>query len=142
MMKTTLAAIAALLVAGALPLAASAQTQDAPIHIDNVHIYQQESPDDQQSLPPGFADVAFTNRSSQPATKVEFALVSDDGAVLGRHTDVGSFASGVTIRHQFPDEDTLDERQSVIVAAVTFADGSTWSNPDLAPAAGTAPAYF
>jgi hypothetical protein len=129
----TTALTAALLLGGA-PLLASAQTQAGPVHVDKVQIYQQYMSDDQVAYLPGFADVAFTNDGNSAATDVQFAVLSD-GALVDRYDAIGSYAPGVTVKSQFPDEDIIDGDQSVEVAKVTFADGTVWTNADLPPAA-------
>jgi hypothetical protein len=127
-MKPTL--VAAVLSAAALlatsPLLASAQTgQSGPIHLDNVQIEQSYGVFD--DFQPGVVSVAFTNESSSTATKVVFDLVNFEGSTIARFNDVGSFPQGSAIRHGF--ENTHDDPgQRIKVTAVTFADGTTWSD--------------
>jgi hypothetical protein len=119
---------AAALLAAAPALASAADSQAGPIRLDNVQIFTTPSPEDVDYYP-GSADVAFTNDSDVPATRIQFALVAN-GIVLDRISDVGSFAPGVTIKHHFADSDSTPD-QKIAVAEVTFADGSIWTNSDV-----------
>jgi hypothetical protein len=144
MMRNTsrLAALAAaLLLAGAPVLASADDTTDmaaadiatAPIQVNNVQFTAENTADG--SYGPTAAEIAYTNASSQPATEVVFAVTSD-GNVVDMYDDVGTFSPGVTIDHTFQALTQADPSQ-VSVAQVTFADGSVWVNPDLAPATAT-----
>jgi hypothetical protein len=118
---------------GATSIASAAPYQAAPIQIQNVHIVSRASTD--KSSAPIAAQIAFANANSVPATEVVFAVESD-GAVIDRLDDVGTFATGATIVHNFPYND-LATNPSVEVAKVVFADGSTWYNPAFANEAST-----
>lgn len=120
---------AALLLAGA-PALASADTQAGPIRIDGVQLVSQST--SEYNVAPIAARISFTNEGSSPATDVVFALESGSGYVLDTYNDVGSFAPGVAVRHSFNDHNPSDDGQRVAVAKVTFADGSVWTNPDVA----------
>jgi hypothetical protein len=113
---------AALLLAGSTAGAFASDTQSEPIHIDDVQVTSQSIND--RGAVPIATRIAFTNEYSAAATHVVFLLESN-GAIVDRFDDVGSFAPGVQIRHDFP-ESQPGGRISVIAAAATFADGTTW----------------
>jgi hypothetical protein len=120
---------AALILAGSPAFAADMQS--GPIHIDNVAVYGgiTSNADADTIITPGSAAIAFTNQYNFPATEVVFALETH-GYVLRRLDDVGSFATGVTIKHTFGEnESALDLR--VAVEKATFTDGTVWVNPDV-----------
>jgi hypothetical protein len=116
---------AALLLSGS---AAAFAAESNPIHVDDVQVTTQ-SMNDRASVPIA-TRISFTNEYSAAATDVVF-LLEANGAVVDRFDDVGSFAPGVQVRHSFP-ERQAGGRFRVIVAAATFADGSTWQNPAFA----------
>jgi hypothetical protein len=128
-LKSLAAALAVAAVFSSAPLLASAATpQLGPIHIDNVQVW---APEDRTSAGealyyPGSLRVSFTNNNTSPATDVVFALLNQ-GSVEMRIDDAGSFAPGVTINHEFPNQN--GSIQDVAVAQATFADGSVWNNP-------------
>jgi hypothetical protein len=123
---------AATVIAGIPALASDTALQSGPIRISGAHLYPSRHDDDNRDHP-GSLGVEFTNTKAAPAVKVAFVIVSSEGAILDRIYDVGSFATGVPISHIFRDTlDTLD--QQVAVATATFADGTTWSNPNVARA--------
>jgi hypothetical protein len=130
----TAALAAALLLAGAPALALADSMPDntagAPVQLNNVQFTAENTADG--SFGPAAAEIAYTNASSQPATEVVFAVMSD-GNVADMYDDVGTFSPGVLIDHTFPATETADASQ-VAVAQVTFADGSVWLNPDFATA--------
>ena len=76
---------------------------------------------------PGIVTVSFVNHRNVPATKVELSL-SASGAPLETFEETGTFAPGVTIDKTFSTDD-IEPHQHVMIAAVTFADGSVWTNP-------------
>ena len=76
----------------------------------------------------GIVTVAFTNTSAVPATDIVFAVRGNDGSIIDRYEDVGSYEKGATIRHSFHDLRT-DPNQRLEVDTATFADGSVWNNP-------------
>jgi hypothetical protein len=127
--KSLGAALAGAVILSSAPLLASAaNSQTGPIHIDNVQVW---APEDTSSagvalVYPGSVKIAFTNNSNSPATDVVFALLSN-GSVATRINDVGSFANGVTISHEFANENA--SIQDVAVAQAKFADGTVWNNP-------------
>lgn len=120
---------AALLLAGA-PALASADTQAGPIRVDAVQLISQST--SEYNTAPIAARISFTNEGSSPATDIVFALESDSGYVLDTYNDAGSFAPGVAVHHSFNDHNPSSEGQRVAVAKATFADGSVWTNPDVA----------
>jgi hypothetical protein len=119
----------ALFLAGA-PLLASAadQAPAAPIQINDVRIGQAFG--SSTGFQPGLASVAFTNENSSPATEIVFALENQKGQLIDRFEDVGNYAQGVTVRHDFTDIE-LGYNQKVAVEKATFADGSVWENSDI-----------
>jgi hypothetical protein len=120
---------AALILAGSPAFASVAGTQTGPIHIDKVQMYGGSFADNNYDVWPGSVAIAFTNQSGSPATDVVFALYNN-GAVIDRFDDTGSFATGVSIKHQFSDNQVA-EGQRVAVETVTFADGTIWQNPNV-----------
>jgi hypothetical protein len=124
-------AAAALLLASSAAGAFASEMQSDPIHVDDVQMTMQSTSD--RGTMPIATRIAFTNEYSAAATHVVFLLESN-GAVVDRFDDEGSFAPGVQVRHAFP-EGQAGGRVSVIVAAATFADGSTWQNQEVAAAA-------
>jgi len=80
----------------------------------------------------GFLGVQYSNDAPVAATEVEFGLVSRDWLVAVVR-DVGSFARGATIDHEF----SLDPQIFPIGTAlpycavlyVKYADGTVWFNP-------------
>jgi hypothetical protein len=122
---------AALILAGA-PALASAATQAGPIHINGVRISGGGTAMGETSLVPVSAEISFTNQYGSPATDVVFAVYSQ-GVELTQYDDRGSFAQGVAINHMFPESQALGDQSAAVVKA-TFADGTTWQNPEI-PAA-------
>lgn len=134
---TTATLGAALILAGAPAFAAAADAQAGPIHINSVQLYGGTFSDDldRTTILPGSAVVSFTNRHAAAATDVVFALETK-GYVVDRFDDVGSFATGVTINHTFPEAQPSDDMRLAVVQA-TFADGTIWQNTNV-PAASKA----
>jgi hypothetical protein len=126
------ATIAAALLLGSTPaLASTNQSQQGPIHIDAAELYPGTWDSDDGIFFAGSLQVAFTNGNSTPATQVVFALQSS-GYVVDRFDDVGSFAKGVSIKHGIPNVNGKNIDQ-IAVAKATFADGTVWTNPAVAP---------
>jgi hypothetical protein len=123
---------AALFLAGSAAGAFAAEVQSDPIHVDDVQVTSQSTND--RGTMPIATRIAFTNEYSAPATHVVF-LLEANGSVVDRFDDVGSFAPGVQVRHTFPERQS-GGRFSVIVAAASFADGSTWQNQVVAAVPG------
>jgi hypothetical protein len=131
-MKTKFAAAilgAALLFTGSPIFAAGVQS--APIHIDHVTVYggNTSNSNGENVYNPGSAAITFTNQYNLPATEVVFDLVAH-GYVLRSLDDVGSFATGVTIKHTFGENESASDLR-VAVDRATFADGTVWVNPDV-----------
>jgi hypothetical protein len=121
--------IATALLAVAAPVAASAQ-QTAPVTINYSYV-QPQVPAANDSIPlPGLFDVSFTNHNNVPATEVDFA-VEANGIVVDQVADLGTFSKDVAVRHTLQTTSEFNGSK-VVVASVTFADGTTWNN-DAAP---------
>jgi len=128
--KLATATLGAALILACSP-AFAAEMQSGPIQIDNVTVYggstSDTSGDNVTTL--GSTAVAFTNQYNFPATEVVFALETN-GYVVDRIDDVGSFATGVTIKHTFG-ENEQNSNLRVAVEKATFADGTVWLNPNV-----------
>ena len=120
---------AALILAGAPALASAADAQAAPIHINSLQTYGGGSTDAATVADPSGAQIGFTNNYGSPATDVVFAVYSN-GAEVTQFDDRGSFATGVAVNHTFPQSRATSD-QSVAVVKATFADGTTWQNPEV-----------
>lgn len=120
-------AVAAALLLAAAPVLASAD-QAGPIRIDSFQITDQSL--SEHNVVPVGATISFTNTSDSPATDVVLGLQSD-GAVVDQVEETGTFAKGVTIKHYFGTQVTGNAEQVAVLKA-TFADGTVWTNPDLA----------
>jgi hypothetical protein len=120
---------AALLLAGTPALASAADAQIGPIQINDVQTYGGGSTEDETVMTPMTAEISFTNEYSSPGTEVVFALFSKD-AEVAQIDDVGSFAKGVSINHTFADSTAPGDLRVAVVKA-TFADGTTWQNPNV-----------
>jgi hypothetical protein len=123
---------AAVILAGAPALASAAGTQAGPIHINDVRVSGGGYTSDETVLAPASATISFTNQYGSPATDVVFAVYSQ-GVELNQYDDRGTFAPGVAINHMFPESRALGDQSAAVVEA-TFADGTTWQNPDIAEA--------
>jgi hypothetical protein len=124
---------AALILAGTPAFASAADSQTQPIHIDNVQLYGgifSDSSDDSVGFVPGSAAISFTNQYGSPATEIVFVLETN-GYVIDRFDDIGSFATGTTIKHAFAENQHGDHMRVAVEKAV-FADGTVWQNPDVA----------
>ncbi len=117
---------------GAPALASAADAQTGPIHINSVQIYGVGNSPNETVDDPSGAQIGFTNEYGSPATEVVFGVYSK-GAEVTQFDDRGSFATGVTINHTFA-QDQASGDQSVAVLKATFADGTTWQNPELSDA--------
>jgi hypothetical protein len=129
---------AALVLAGSPAFASAADMQAGPIRINNVQIYGRALSDDNDFTQPAYASISFTNEYESPATDIVFVL-ENDGYIIDRFDDAGTFAKGVTVSHRFP-ESRPGVDQRVAVEKVTFADGTTWSNDQVSAAPQPAPA--
>lgn len=85
----------------------------------------------------GYAALDVTYRVNGPSevTRVRIAI-SSPAAILAMRDDVGEFSPGARVRHKLPvDEEMLratDDARCQVVSA-TFADGTTWRAPGVAP---------
>jgi hypothetical protein len=106
-----------------LGIDASAQS-GAPIRIDAV---QADHPSGTYSLYtyPRTVTVSFTNLNATPARDIVFTLRGADGRIVSSFHDVGVFAQGVGINHNF-DVVGVERRQELAVEQATFADGTMW----------------
>jgi hypothetical protein len=128
--KLATAILGAALIFSGSPIFA-ADVQSGPIHIAHVTTYggNTTNSNGENTYNPSSAAIAFMNDYNVPATEVVFALETH-GYVLDRIVDVGTFSTGVTIKHTFGEnESPLDLH--VAVARATFADGAVWVNPDV-----------
>ena len=92
---------------------------------DPIQIQQVESSaSEPESGAPTVVRIAYVNDERQAARKIVFAL-SDIAGGEAQVEDVGTFAKGVTIRHDFQAVH-LGENVMARVVRVEFADGSTW----------------
>jgi hypothetical protein len=109
----------------------AAGVQSGPIHIDRLTVYggNTTNTNGENVYNPASATIAFTNQNNLPATEVVFALETH-GYVLRRLDDVGSFATGVSIKHTFGENESASDLR-VAVERATFADGTVWLNPDV-----------
>jgi hypothetical protein len=113
----------------ALPSAAAAQAD--PIQIEKVltsgGFYQDAYHN--MNLLPALLGITFENQSSADATDVVFVV--EGYGFANRINDVGRFAKGVRIHHNFPvDAFGIGGSVRVHVVQVSFADGTVWQNPD------------
>ncbi len=118
--------IAILLVAMAVPAAASAdvaQTPGSNIVVTTCHA--------QIGKPP--LRIAYKNDSQKGAKEVDFSLVDAAGLVTTVR-DVGKFGAGAQINHVFDlpaDVSPLGlSSASCVVTKVTYMDGTSWTNPN------------
>jgi hypothetical protein len=75
-----------------------------------------------------FLMVGFTNQGTKAATEVDFGLVSS-GSLVAVAKDVGTFAPGVAVEHEFAvsrEIFPLGIGTHCTVQRVKYADGSTW----------------
>jgi hypothetical protein len=79
---------------------------------------------------PGVVRIDFRNTADSTAREVTF-LVDDAAGHQATVEDVGTFAKGVTIRHEFHLAKVTDGARASVVH-VELADGTTWDAP-LAP---------
>jgi hypothetical protein len=126
----------AAILALAAPLAATAQTP-GPISI----VHRSVTPEvvGTSNNTAGVVDVTFVNHKSSPATHVSFALVSHGTRLASLHAD-GTFSQGVAIRRQFATH-APQRDQTVVLSSATFADGTSWQNPNVPRGTFKAPPY-
>jgi hypothetical protein len=134
-MKVKIATVtlgAALILAGAPGLASVAAMQHGPIQINRVKVSGGSFSDPEgfeTTTLPGAVAISFTNRKAATANDVVFGIEMN-GHVAKRFNDVGSFSTGTTINHRFP-ENNPTGRMRVVVEKATFDDGSVWINPEV-----------
>ncbi len=116
------AAIAASILTLAAP--AAAYTIQNPIEVQNVFGSQGH-----EEIP-GVVRIEFQNTTDAAVREVTFHI-NDAAGHATQVEDVGSFAKGVTIRHEFHVAKITDGASASVVH-VELADGSTWDAP-LAP---------
>jgi hypothetical protein len=126
----------AFVLAVAAPIAATAQSL-APVSI--VHRSVQSEVSGASINTPGMVDVTFVNHRSSPATRVSFALVSHGSRLASLHA-VGTFSQGVEIEKSFATH-APEHDQTIMLSSVTFADGSSWQNPNVPRGTFKAPPY-
>lgn len=128
--------LSAVMFAAALLTGAAAPAFGAdPIHVESVQTYGgfYRDVNANVNLLPAGVDVSFQNDADAPATDVVFDLVND-GAVVAQFNDVGRFTKGVRIDHSFPlNPFSTHDRVEVVPAQASFANGTTWQNPDPPP---------
>jgi hypothetical protein len=73
---------------------------------------------------PGDMSIAFENQADTTAKVVVFRITDDQGREMVID-DVGTFAKGILIRHDFRVRDLGDNGKAQVVE-VQFVDGSTW----------------
>lgn len=118
-MNTTFATIAASALALTMPLAASS-APFSPVIVQSVAT----APGHTGEGIPGDILVAFQNESDVTANAVEFRITDAHGADT-LIDDVGTFAKGVTVRHDYRVRGLSDGGQAQVVE-VKFEDGSVW----------------
>jgi hypothetical protein len=122
-----LAAAAALAVA--TPGLALAQSS-APVQIDSTFI--RPSFPVNAGITPGFAYVRFQNETNVPVTEVDFTLDAA-GSPVENFKDDGHYTEGMPVEHRFNFLlGDAQHDQSIDVARVVFADGTTWTNGEQA----------
>ena len=122
--------------ADVMPIPALFLAVQAPVVIDACRLYYHPASNVPGTVSltkkTGLLTIKFTNEADKPATTVRFGV--DLNGTEASVRDVGSFAPGVTISHDF--KDFLGSTQFIIsreeqpkchVAYVKFADGSTWT---------------
>jgi hypothetical protein len=130
----------------AVPFAVNADTMDlnvqpatesgAPVRIDGV---QADRPEGTYELfnYPRKVTVSFTNLNPSAARNVVFGMRGPDGSLVSSFSAAGTFAQGVSIRHDFTvagvERRQQLARQEVDVEQATFADGTTWNNGQANP---------
>lgn len=76
--------------------------------------------------------IDYTNVTSKPIKQIDFGLVSG-GKLVTEVRDVGTFAPGSEIKHEFgiTEEALASGASQCVPLRSTFADGTTWKNPEL-----------
>lgn len=121
-MKTLVGgALAASILALAVP-ATAITLSNSPISIASVR----SAPSNPETGNPGVVSLAFRNDAPVAASEVTFQITDDIGNTQSVK-DVGSFATGVSIRSNFDVPDLADGAQARVVH-VELADGSSWND--------------
>jgi hypothetical protein len=119
---------AAVLIA-AVPLAARADANPAPIVVSST-ITTHAITGKFEAVPvPGQVIVTFKNVAAQTVKDVVFSVVNTDGGYeVGQIDDAGTFSPNVSIRHVFSNSYDLIDFVEVKLVPIqaTFADGTTW----------------
>ena len=78
-----------------------------------------------------FLGISYRNEAAAAATEVDFGLVSR-GELVAVARDVGKFATGIPIDHEFAiDREVVPVvHPYCAVLQVKYADGSAWKNPN------------
>jgi len=126
------AAVAAALVAMALPLCASAADEPGPIVVSETVTNNDNLLPYTHYRGPNNVIVTFKNVAAQTVTDVMFVVFDENGIVRGRIDDKGRFAPGTTIKHVLDNcyDSFAPLTAALVPIAATFADGSTWRGPD------------
>lgn len=76
--------------------------------------------------------VRFRNVAKRTVKDVIFVVFDEHGVVRGRIEDKGTFSSGATIKHVYPNcyDSFAPLTATLVPVAATFADGSTWAGPE------------
>lgn len=123
----TLGTAAAILVAMPALGVASAPATNNTIALQSYVVY--DTPNLEGNIPfQGHVRVSFRNDGDVTATAVVFD-VRDDHTGAERINDVGTFARGATITHEFHYLN-VHAGEELQVAEVRYADGSVWTNDD------------
>jgi hypothetical protein len=137
MKKYIVATLAAAALASGLGAPAGAETQtlytDNPVTLRGVTVNPVLMPRGGPSTYTGFdfiptssdVTISFVNTANVPAKIIEFAVRSGNRTAL--IVDKGTFAPGTSVVHTFTESTEFDNKSSVHIQAVTFADGSTWN---------------
>jgi hypothetical protein len=126
---------AALILPGAPALASAANIQPGPIQINGVNVsggYSSDPDGFDPNILPGMLHVSFTNRNAATAKDVVFR-VEMNGYVTKHFNDIGSFSTGTTIDHSFPETNPTSHVRLVVEKA-TIDNGSVWINPEVSDA--------
>jgi hypothetical protein len=128
MKSLTIAALAASTLAFAHPAGAQTVTRN-PIDIQRVVT----SPHLDETGVPGVVKISYENTADVPVREVTFRVRDTAGHEVN-FRDVGTFAQGVTIRHDFRSRNLSDSAQAHVVH-VEWADGASWNSttPELQP---------
>ena len=155
---TALLAVAIATAATAMPIASHAATTSSPVRVASCeprsHPFDQQAGYTVAMPPPGGENsgsdvyghpfqrppnvtretpvlaISYTNQTQKPIKQIDFALVSN-GTLVEEVRDVGTFAPGVQIKHEFGLKSLPSGTSKCIPLQASFADGTTWKNPKL-----------